>query len=231
MTTSTTESRQPRIEELARIVLRPLANPVPLGLLALAIGSILLSSVQLEWIAPSNLPQIALVILVLVVPLELVTALFCYFGRDVVMATGFGLLTGTWAATATLLLSGPPGSKSKVLGILAVAVAIALLVPAAGAGWSKPAAGLIMLVAAARFALTGIFELGESTTWQTASGVVGATLVATAFYGALAFALEDSRHHAVLPVSRRSTASAAMTGDLGHQLAVLPTEAGVRQES
>lgn len=224
-------AREPRVEELARIVLRPLASPVPLGLLALGIGSILLSSIQLQWIGATNTPQIALVVLVLVVPLELITALFCFYSRDVVMATGFGLLTGAWAATATLLLSGPPGGRNQVLGILAIAVGVALVVPAVGAGWSKPAAAAIMLVAAARFALTGIYQLGASSTWQTATGVMGVVLVGTACYGALAFALEDARHRAVLPVSRRSTAQAAMSGSLQHQLEVLPTEAGVRQES
>jgi hypothetical protein len=53
----------------------------------------------------------------------------------------------------------------------------------------------------------------------------------TALYGSLALALEDARHHAVLPVSRRSTSRHAMSGDLAAQLRVLPTEAGVRQES
>jgi hypothetical protein len=43
--------------------------------------------------------------------------------------------------------------------------------------------------------------------------------------------LEDARHRAVLPLKRRTTSSAAMSGNFGGQLAALATEAGVRQES
>jgi uncharacterized protein len=221
----------PRTDALTRIVLRPIASPLPLAILALGIGSMLLTSLQLHWIAASNSPQIAELVLVVVAPLELIGAIFCFLIRDVIMATGFGLLTGSWAATGLLLLSGQPGQRSQALGLLAVVVAAALLVPAIGAGPSKPAGTVIMLVAAVRFAFTGVYQLGAGTAWQTASGIIGVGLVATSLYAATAFALEDARHHPVLPVSRRSTGRWAMSGDLGSQLDALPTEAGVRQES
>jgi succinate-acetate transporter protein len=221
----------PRVEELTRVVLRPLATPLPLGFLALAIGSVLLSALQLQWVATSNGPQVATVLLVFVAPVEGVTAIIAFLIRDVVMATLLGLLAGSWATTGLLLKDGTPGARSSTLGILAIAVAVALLVPVTTAWWSKPAAALIGVVAAARFALTGVYELGAPATWQTVTGVVGVVLVATALYGSLALALEDAHHHAVLPISRRNTSRYAMSGDLGHQLRGLPTEAGVRQES
>jgi uncharacterized protein len=220
-----------RAEDLTRIVLRPLASPLPLGALALAMGSILLSALQLHWIDASNAQQVALVVLVFVVPLEVISAIMFFFVRDVTLATGFGLLTGSWAATGVLLESGQPGQRSQVLGLLALAVAVALIVPAACATWSKPAGALLMVVAAVRFGCTGIYELGAGPTWQTVAGIIGVVLVGTALYGAAAFALEDARHRPVLPVSRRSTGEAAMSGDLDRQLVDLPTEAGVRQES
>jgi uncharacterized protein len=221
----------PQIENMARVVLRPVATPVPLGLLALALGSILLSAVQLQWITVQSTPQVALVILVFVVPLQALGTILCFLIRDVVMATGFGLLTASWAATSTLLTSGQPGARNQVLGVLAIAAAVALLVPASGATWSKPAGATVMLVAALRFALTGAYQLGASNSWQTASAIIGVVLVGTALYAAAAFLLEDARHHRVLPVSRRSTSRYAMSGELGHQLDTLPAEAGVRQES
>lgn len=225
------DGRGPRVDALTRIVLRPLASPLPLAILALGIGSILLCALQLHWIAATDGSQVAEVVLVTVVPLQLIGTVFCFLIRDVVMATGFGLLTGSWAATGLLLLSAQPGGRSQVLGLLAVIVAVALLVPATGAGLSKPAGAVLMAVAAVRFVLTGVYELGAGPTWQTASGVVGVVLAATALYGSAAFALEDSRHHSVLPVSRRSTGASAMSGDLGRQLQTLPAEAGVRQEA
>jgi succinate-acetate transporter protein len=220
-----------RADDLTRIVLRPLATPLPLGALALAIGSILLTAIQLKWIAASNLPQVALVVLVLVVPLELLAATLAFAVRDVVMATGFGILTGAWAASGALLVSAKPGMLSPVFGVLAIAVAVTLLVPAITASFAKPAAAVLMTVAATRFALTGVYQLGAGDGWQTASGIVGILLVATAFYSGLALALEDARHHQVLPTSRRSTSAEAMSGELPDQLRALATEAGVRQES
>jgi succinate-acetate transporter protein len=208
-----------------------MATPVPLALLALALGSILLSAVQLRWITEQSTPQIALVILVFVVPIQALGTVLCFFIRDVVMATGFGLLTASWAAAAILLMSGRPGARNQVLGVLAIAVAVALLVPAAGATWSKPAGATVMFIAALRFALTGAYQLGGANSWQTASAIIGVVLVGTALYAAAAFLLEDARHHQILPVSRRSTSHYAMSGDLGHQLDTLPSEAGVRQES
>jgi hypothetical protein len=88
-----------------------------------------------------------------------------------------------------------------------------------------------MTVAAVRFALTGVYQLGAGPAWQTATGVLGVVLLATALYGSLALALEDSRHGAVLPVQRKTTSAEAMSGDLALQLRNLPTEAGVRQEA
>jgi succinate-acetate transporter protein len=228
---ATAEVAAPRVEELTRVVLRPLATPLPLGFLALAIGSVLLSALQLQWIAPSNAPQVATVLIAFVAPIEGLTAIIAFLIRDVVMATLLGLLAGSWATTGALLQGGSPGVRSPTLGVLAIAVAVALLVPVTTAAWSKPAAAIIGVVAAARFALTGIYELGAGSGWQTATGVVGVVLVATALYGSLALALEDAQHRAVLPISRRNTSRYAMSGDLLQQLRGLPTEAGVRQES
>jgi succinate-acetate transporter protein len=147
------------------------------------------------------------------------------------MATGFGLLAGSWAAVGLLLDHGEPGTTSPVVGILAIAVGSAMLVPAATAWGSKPVATVLMSVAAARFAVTAVYELGGADPWKQVAGIIGIVLVATALYGSLALALEDAHHHAILPVSRRGTSRYAMSGDLGHQLDSLPTEVGVRQES
>jgi len=63
------EFMSPSVQELTRVVLRPMATPLPLGFLALAIGSVLLSALQLQWIATSNRPQVATVLLGFVAPI------------------------------------------------------------------------------------------------------------------------------------------------------------------
>jgi hypothetical protein len=228
---SNTEVDEVRIEQLARVNLRPLATPLPLGLLGLALGSLMLSALQLGWISQTNTPQVGLVLLVFVTPVQVITALLSFYIRDVVMATALGLLAGSWASSGVLLLQSKPGGTSQTLGLLAIGVAVALLVPAIGVSFAKPVASVLVVVAACRFAATGIFELTDVDRWQTVGGVIGVVLMCTATYAALAFALEDARHHPVLPVSRRDTSSAAMSGSLAGQLEHLATEAGVRQES
>lgn len=222
---------RPRAEDLTRIVLRPYASPLPLGFLALGIGSCLLSALQLGWVPVADSRQVAVAVLVLVAPLELVTSVFAFLIRDVVMATGLGLLFGSWAAVGLLLYQGVPGQTSPVLGVLAIAVAAALLVPATAAAWAKPVATVLMTVAAVRFGLTAAYELGAGSAWKQTTGVIGIVLAVTALYGSLALELEDARHRAILPISRRTTSRCAMSGVLAHQLDSLPTEAGVRQES
>jgi hypothetical protein len=223
--------RQVDSAAMTRIVLRPMASPLPLGFLALAVGSLLFSALQLGWIPLAESSQVATTILVFVVPLELLSAIVSFLIRDVVMATGFGLLTGSWFAVARVEQSGAPGATSHTVGLLAISVAVALLIPAITAAPAKPVATVLMAVAATRFALTGVYELTADNAWKETTGIIGLVLVATAAYGTLALSLEDARHRAILPISRRTTSRAAMSGEIGAQIESIATEAGVRQES
>lgn len=62
----------------ARVVLRPLATPLPLSFLALGVATLAFASFQLRWIAASESHTVALAVLVLTVPLQLVA---CVMGR------------------------------------------------------------------------------------------------------------------------------------------------------
>jgi succinate-acetate transporter protein len=80
-----------------RVVLRPLATPLPLGFLALALATTVFSAVQLGWI-PADQGRIAgLTALAATVPLQLLASVFGFLCRDPVAATGMGVLAGTWA--------------------------------------------------------------------------------------------------------------------------------------
>jgi len=56
------------VERSTRIILRPLANPLPLGFLALAGGTFVLSGLQLNWIKPSEGTNVALILIGFVFP-------------------------------------------------------------------------------------------------------------------------------------------------------------------
>jgi len=138
-----------------RVVLRPLATPLPLGLLALAPATTASSAVQLGWVAPGQGRVAALTALVATVPLQLFASAFGFLTRDPVAATGMGVLSGTWAVTGITTLTSPPGTTSSGPGVLLVVGGIAMLVPAAAAMGSKVVPAVVMTVAAARFLTTG----------------------------------------------------------------------------
>ena len=217
-------------ERAARIVLRPIGNPLPLGFLALAGGTLLVSALQLGWLSFEEGRQVGYLLIAFVVPLQLVSSIFGFLARDVVAGTGMGVLTGTWLSIGLIQLTSPPGSTSDPLGLLLLLAAAAILVPAAAAVTGKVVPAAVLLTTALRFSTTGMFELTGSETWKTIAGVVGLVLCALALYAALAMALEDAKRQTMLPVGRRRFGAKSMGGNLDEQLQRIEREAGVREQ-
>jgi succinate-acetate transporter protein len=113
------------VDRATRIMLRPIGNPLPLGFLALAAATLVVSGLQLEWLAPADGRDVALILIAFVFPLQLVTSVFGYLARDVVAGTGMGVLAGAWLSIGLVMLTSPPGSVS-VLCALAVYAALAM---------------------------------------------------------------------------------------------------------
>ena len=214
----------------ARIMLRPLANPLPLGFLALAGGTLLVSGLQLGWLAPDQGQDVALILVAFVFPLQLVASVFGYLARDVVAGTAMGLLAGTWLSVALVTLTAPPGSTSDALGLFLLLAGAAMLVPAAASASGKVVPAAVLTTTAARFAATGMYQLTASGTWEDVAGVVGLVLCALAIYAAAAMALEDARRSTVLPLGRRGVGRESMDGRFEEQHAQIEHEAGIRRQ-
>jgi hypothetical protein len=212
------------------VTLRPISSPLPLGFLALLTGSILLSALQLRWVPAIQAHPVAIGVLGIVVPLQLVGCVFGFLGRDPACGTGMGVLGGTWAATGVSLLVSPPGRAEGGLGVVLVTAAAALLVPTAVGATSKLLVALVMGGAAARFAISGAYELTHSPTWEHSSGIAGIVVAALAGYAAAAFEFEGALGHMVLPVGRWRRGQRAVTGHFAEQTANLAHEAGVREQ-
>jgi succinate-acetate transporter protein len=223
-------SAPPPAANAARIVLRPLANPLPLGFLALAGATLLVSGLQLGWLQPSEGQDVALILIAFVFPLQLLTATFGYLARDVVAGTGMGVLAGTWLSIGLVTLTSPPGATSDALGLFLLLAATAMLIPAAAATTGKLVPAAVLGTTALRFAATGLYELTASGTWQDVAGIVGLVLCGLALYAALAMALEDARHRTLLPLGRRSAGHDALDARLPEQLRHIEHEAGVRKQ-
>jgi len=212
-----------------RIVLRPLATPLPLGFLALALATTVFAALQLGWIPPDQGRVAALTALVATVPLQLTASVIGFLARDPVAATGMGVLAGTWATVGLTTLTSPPGSTSPGLGVVLVTAGLAMFLPAVS-GLAKLAPAAVMGLAGVRFIVTGMYQLEGSATWKSAAGWVGLALAVVAFYAALALELEGSHHRTILPVGRRGPSAAGMRGDSPLGPADLAHEPGVRPQ-
>jgi uncharacterized protein len=197
--------RMPGVEPRSDVVtLRPLATPLPLAFVGLAVATAAFATVQVGWLAPDQARTVAFGVVVFAVPLQLVAAVLGFLARDPVAGTGVGVLAGTWAATCVVTLGDPLHHTHPGLGIVLISAGAVLLVPAS-AGMSKVVAVGVLVVAAARFVVTGVYELSGSTTWMHVCGWLGLALGVVALYGALAFELEGAYGRAVLPTGRRTS--------------------------
>jgi succinate-acetate transporter protein len=211
-------------------VLRPIANPLPLGFLALAAATLLVSGLQLGWLKPSEGHAVALILVAFVFPLQLLSSIFGFLGRDVAAGTGMAVLAGSWLSMALVALMSPPGSTSDALGLFLMIAAVAMLVSASAAATGKLVPAAVLTTTALRFAATGAYQLTAGSSWKQVAGIVGLCLCALAVYAALAMALEDAARKTSLPLGRRGAGRAALTGGLSQQVESIEHEAGVREQ-
>jgi uncharacterized protein len=220
----------PLVERATRIVLRPIGNPLPLGFLALAGGTLVVSGLQLGWLEPADGEDVALILVAFVVPLQLLASVLGYLARDVVAGTGMGILAGTWLAIGLVMLTSPAGSTSSALGLFLLVAGAAMLVPAAAAAGGKLVPLAVLGTAGLRFALTGIHQLTANATWADVAGYAGLVLCGLGIYAALAMALEDARRKTVLPLMRVGTGREALEDGFEAQLTRIEKEAGIRSQ-
>src|SRR4051794_1385500 len=211
-----------------RIMLRPVASPLPLAFAAFGVGSLVFALQQLGVIEVRDAPSVNLLLVVFLAPLQLIAAFYAFWARETLAATGLSLLAVTWPATFFVSQDLPPGTTSTTLGCFYLALGGYLLVLAAPGLVGKPLIGSLIVVAGARFVVSGLYELLDQVGIERAAGVLGVVIAAIGAYGALALGLEDVQHRTVLPVGRRGEAKTAFEEDLGTQLEPLEHEAGVR---
>lgn len=164
--------REPEAE--FRVVLRPIASSLPLGFFAFTVGTVLLTVLELGWVPVTDSAQLAVLVLAFVLPLEALSGLLAFLARDSGAATGLSTLSAAWAATAISLLHGPPGALSRPLAVFLLTLTALLLVMTAASVIGKPLFGLLLLIGAVRFALTGAYQAtGNVAVEHTAGWLAG----------------------------------------------------------
>lgn len=221
---------RPPAEPFTRVTLRPMASPLTLGFLALAVGTFTLAGLQLSWVAVTQSRDVGLVLLVFVFPLQALSSVYGFLTRDTVAGTGMALLSGSWLAIGVVTFTSPPGRTSGALGLLLLGAATVLLVPAAVAAAGKPLDTAVIACVSLRFYLTAAYEISSAPVWEKAAAAIGLLLAALAFYAGLAFEVEDNRGRTVLPTLRRGASRTALTGSMTEELSGLYREAGVRKK-
>jgi succinate-acetate transporter protein len=215
----------------AMVYLRPIGTPLALGTLALGVASLVLSGLDLSWIDPTtNAKDAGLLILVFAVPAQFLASVLSFLARDSLAGTGFGVLASTWLATGLTLHAGRPGTTSGALGLLLLAAGMALLVPAFVSAGAKVTMAVVMAAAAARFFLTGAYNLSGAGGWNHASGICGLVVAGVGLYAAFAFSIEDIRKRTTLPIGRVGQGRTAIAGGFDDELEGVEHEAGVRRQ-
>lgn len=210
----------------ARVFLRPLGTPLPLGFVGLVVATSVLSSFNLGWIPVSEQHQVALVLMAFAFPLQLISTVLLFLARDAAAGAAIGVQSVTWLSLGLLLETGRPGALSATAGILLFAAAAALLPSALTSCTSKLVPGLVMVAVALRYVLTGLYEKLGTVGWEHAAGWEGIVVAGMAIYAALASDLEGSFRRTVLPMGRREP----LEQRLSHQFPGIEREPGVRQQ-
>jgi succinate-acetate transporter protein len=219
-------------EQPARVVitLRPLASALPLGFFAFGIGMLLLAAQGDHWIATSESHHVGLLLATFVFPVELAAAILAFISRDVFAGTGLGLFSTSWLGLGLALLTGAPGTTSGALGIYLVGFGAAIAPLALTAFTAKPIIGAIMGLATGRSVLAGLYELSGNMQLNQAAGIIAAVVAGLAWYGGLAFLIEDMKQRSVLPTFRRGASHDALEGSLRDQIERARRDAGVREQ-
>ncbi|MCL2729731.1 MAG: GPR1/FUN34/YaaH family transporter [Actinomycetia bacterium] len=213
-----------------RIVLRPLASSLPLGFFAFTVGTVLLTALELRWVPLAQDRELMILVLAFVVPMEALSGLFAFLARDSGAATGLTTLAAAWAATSVTVMGGAPGALNQGLGIFLFTLAVLMLIMSVTAMTGKPLFGVLLLIGACRFALTGVYQVTGVSVVEQIAGWLGLPLALFALYGGLAMLLEESYQRMILPLGRRGRARTSLEGGFAHQVRRTETEPGVRRQ-
>jgi hypothetical protein len=213
-----------------RIVLRPIGSALTVSMSGLGIASLLESGLALHWIAADEVAQVGLALIAVPFVLQLLACVFSYLSRDGASGAAVGVLSTMWLAIGLVHLSTGTVSRNGALGLLLLGAGVALAMSATAVSLANPLAGIVFLLAALRFLLAGVYELGGALAWQHVAAIVGLMISLLASYAVLAFELEGRARRPLLPTFRKSVQPDAVH-EGGDPLPAVAREPGVRRSA
>lgn len=206
-------AEQGALEAPARVYLRPIALPVPLGYTGLMVGGALLGTFHLGLLPISQQHAVGLLLATFVPGMQLLASVMAFLGRDTPVATEMGILSFAWLASGISLLYSPPGSPGAAYGVLSIAAGVALVSPILATSMTRLVPALVLITAAVHLVLTGAYSVSHVTGVERAAGAAGWVLAAVAIYGSVAFQLEDTKGVELLPLFRRNRQQITIRGE------------------
>jgi hypothetical protein len=165
----------------------PGATPLPITFLGLTIATTLYAGFETRILPKADFHTLGWLVLAIPVPLQFLPAIWGWIRGELAAATASSVLGTTWLALAIASITGPAGapgpSKAESLLLFASAAALVVSVATEIVDGKLVTAG-VLVVAACRFALTGVSGLTHAQGWATTAGVVGFVLAGVAFAGA-----------------------------------------------
>jgi succinate-acetate transporter protein len=221
-------AREPSPDANTVVMLRPLGSPTSLGLFGLAAATFTLAGLQLGWIPASQGSAVGLVLIGFAAPAQLLASVLAFLARDAVVGTAMGVLSLTWLSSGLVMVTGDPGQRSGALGLLLLMSAVAVELTGLTATLARLAAGAVLITAAVRIGVTGLFQLSGQPWLETTAGVLGVLLAVLAVLVAWASELEDAGRPFPVPTGRRGKGRVAVEGSLPDQVRDVANEPGVR---
>lgn len=173
----------------ARIFLRPIALPLPIGYSGLAVGGGLVGAFHLSLLPVAQQHSVGLLVVLVVPALLLLTSVFSLLGRDTAAATETGVLAFGWLGTGIGMLHDPAGHTSATLGVFAATIGAGLIPPLVATTTSRMLPALVIGAAFAHQIALAVLGLAPSTASERAVGVLGWILAAVAIAVSIVFQL------------------------------------------
>lgn len=211
-----------------RVVLRPYASPLPLGIFSFAVGMAVLGALGLGWLSsPQDVRTAGLLLAAFVFPLQLTAAVFAGLARDTVAVTILGFFATSWLALGLASALDPTQQTSRAIGVYLAAFALMLVPLVVTVAFGKVVLAVMLAASLVRAALQSAYELGAPHWSDTANGVAALVVLALALYAGTAFLVEDVRGATPL-VPRRGAAATARVADPVTQVHTGAPEPGTR---
>jgi hypothetical protein len=130
-----------------RIVVRPYATALPLGVFSFGVGWLILAGLGKGWLSPAEQHTAGPLLAAFVFPLEAIATVFAFLARDAFVATGRGLFSSSWLAIGLAEPTGTAGAPSQAVGLfylLGFSLTIGCLAVSAFLG--EPVIGILLLL-------------------------------------------------------------------------------------